>query len=225
MMPYSFYFILLFLGFIVSGAFLLIKNQPSEYNKINVVVFLVLMASLLSEYIWEYTKVDGSNSYLLYNLLYVYLKPTLMLLLYTQLPFSCGLENKIFPTLVIFIGIGVLNSMYFQPLAANIQSYTYLIGHGLVLFYSIIFFKDILTHRRYSEINLLSLPYFWIAALILFSFGEGYIFFILTYYFPPLGSFSMGHVFQWVRFSTSVMYLSMGMAFFAPLVFRRGYSY
>ncbi|MEX0882205.1 MAG: hypothetical protein WDZ72_01905 [Cyclobacteriaceae bacterium] len=201
------------------------KNKTSEYKRINVVVFLVLMASLLTEYLWEYTRLEGRYSYLWYNLLYVYLKPILMLLLFTQLPFSCGLEKKVLPTLVIFMAIGVFISLYLQSIFADIQSYTYLIGHGLVLFYSIIFFKDILTHRQYREINLLSLPYFWIAALVLFSFGEEYIFFILTYYFPSLGSINMGHVFQWVRFFSAVMYLSMGMSFYAPFVFRKNYGY
>jgi hypothetical protein len=147
-----------------------------------------------------------------------------MLLLFSQLPFSCQLQKTVLPAISGFLIIGLLNSLYLQPINESLQSYTYLLGHGLVLSYSVIFFKDILKQSKFRDVNLLSLPYFWMASLILFSYGERYIFFILTYYYPSIGNYGVGHVFLWVQFLAGIMYLSLGLSFFAPRFFNRYYT-
>ncbi|MBD3626851.1 hypothetical protein [Cyclobacterium sp.] len=224
-MQLSFYFIALLLGILFSGIYLIIGSGQKEYKRINPLVLLILITGLLSEAIWNYTLATGKYNFLIYNILYVYLRPAVMLLLYSQLPYSCHLQKKVLPTIAGFLLLGLVISRFFQSIFTDIQSYTYLIGHGLVLFYSLIFFKDILVQSKFKDTNLLSLPYFWMATLVLFSFGESYIFFILTYYFPNLGTYGMGHVFQWVQFFGGMMYLSFGLSFYAPLIFNRRYSY
>lgn len=224
-MQLSFYLIAIILGTLFAGIYLLSQSGQKEYKRINFLVLLILITGLLSEAIWNYTLASGNNNCLLYNILYLYLRPTVMLFLYSQLPYSCHLQKKVLPSIAGFLSIGLFISVFFQSIFTDIQSYTYLIGHGLVLFYSLIFFKDILRQGQFKDTNLLSLPYFWMASLVLFSFGESYIFFILTYYFPSLGTYGMGHVFQWVQFFGGMMYLSFGLSFYAPMVFNRRYSY
>lgn len=224
-MHLSIYFIALFLGFVSSVAYLLFNGRGAAYGKVNLMVLVIIGTGLVSETLWEFALVDKDGNSLFYNLLYVYLGPLLMLVLFTQIPFTCELERKVWPTILAFLLAGLVISFFFQPISDGIQSYTYLIGHGLVLFFSIIFFKDILKQNQFKDVNLLSLPYFWIAALLLFSFGESYIFFILTYYFPVIGTYSMGHVFHWVRFFSGLMYLFFGLSFYAPFVFRKTYSF
>ncbi|SHM34419.1 hypothetical protein SAMN04488057_101143 [Cyclobacterium lianum] len=224
-MVLSFYFIALLLGTLFAVIYLLSGNGQNQYKSINLLVLLILITGLLTETIWNYTRSAGMENCLLYNILYIYLRPSVMLLLYSQLPYSCELQKKILPSMAAFLGSGLIISLFFQSIFTNIQSYSYLIGHGLVLFYSLIFFKDILKQSQFRETNLLSIPYFWIATLVLFSFGEGYIFFILTYYFPSLGDYGMGPVFQWVQFFSGLMYLSFGLSLYAPMVFKRRYSY
>ncbi|WP_163380594.1 hypothetical protein [Cyclobacterium sp. SYSU L10401] len=224
-MQLSFYLIAIILGTLFAGIYLLSQSGQKEYKRISSLVLLILITGLLSEAIWNYTVAYGKNNCLLYNILYLYLRPTAMLLLYSQLPYSCHLQKKVLPTIAGFLLLGLLNSLFLQSIFTDIQSYTYLIGHGLVLFYSLIFFKDILRQGQFKDTNLLSLPYFWMASLVLFSFGESYIFFILTYYFPSLGTYGMGHVFQWVQFFGGIMYLSFGLSFYAPMIFNRRYSY
>lgn len=224
-MQLSFYFIALLLGILLSGIYLIIGSGQKEYKRINPLVLLILITGLLSEAIWNHTLASGRENCLLYNILYIYLRPAVMLLLYSQLPYSCHLQKKVLPTMGVFLLLGLIISVFFQSIFTDIQSYTYLLGHGLVLFYSLIFFKDILRQSQFKDTNLLSLPYFWMATLVLFSFGESYIFFILTYYFPNLGTYGMGHVSQWVQFFGGLMYLSFGLSFYAPLIFNRRYSY
>ncbi|WP_339902033.1 hypothetical protein [uncultured Cyclobacterium sp.] len=223
-MQMSFYSIALILGILFATLYLFLGFHPKEYRKINFLVLFILFTELLSVIIWSNSSKGGSENLLLYNLLYVYVRPTAMLLLFSQLPFSCQLQKTVFPTIFGFLITGGLISTFLQPLGGAIQSYSYLLGHGLVLSYSVIFFKDILKQSKFRDINLLSLPYFWMASLILFSYGERYIFFILTYYYPSIGDYSMGHVFIWVQFLAGIMYLSLGLSFFAPRVFNRYYT-
>ncbi|WP_162416609.1 hypothetical protein [Cyclobacterium roseum] len=224
-MPVSFYSIALLLGILLSSLYLLFGKELKEYKKINALVLLILISELLSESVWNFTRSSGKDSFLLYNVLFVYLRPTVTLLLFSHLPYSCHLQRKVVPSMGVFLFFGMLNALFFQSILSGIQSYSFLVGHAMVLFYSIIFFKDILHQSKYRDVNLLSLPYFWMASLILFSFGESYIFFILTHYLPSLGDYQMGHIFHWVQFFAGIMYLTLGLSFYAPLVFKRRYSY
>lgn len=224
-MQWSFYHIALLLGVVFSGGYFFLSRSNPEYRKVNAIVFVILLTVILSETFWEIALHSDSNTFLYYNILFVYLKTIVTLVLFHQLPFSCQLQRKVLPTIAVFVVLGVLNSLFGQPLDADVQSYSYLIGHGMILFYCIIFFKDILKQNRYQEVNLLSLPYFWIATLILFYFGESYIFFILSYYFPVIGNFRMGHLVQWVQIFAGIMYLSFGLSFYAPFFFRKKYSF
>ncbi|WP_339924786.1 hypothetical protein [uncultured Cyclobacterium sp.] len=223
-MQLSFYSIALLLGILFATLYLMLGFNPKEYRKINFLVILIIFTELLSVFIWTNSEASIRGNSFLFNLLYVYIRPTAMLLLFSQLPFSCQLQKTVLPTTIAFIFVGVLISLYVQPINLKLQSYTYLIGHALVLSYSVTFFKDILKQSKFRDVNLLSLPYFWMATLILFSYGERYIFFILTYYYPSIGDYGVGHVFIWVQFLAGIMYLSLGLSFFAPRVFKKYYT-
>jgi hypothetical protein len=220
----SFYPIALLLGILSAALYLTPGFQSEEYKKINFLVLFILVTELLSVAIWSITRSSLYENVFLFNILYVYIRPAALLLLFSKLPYSCKLQRTVLPVTVAFLFLGMVISIFFQPIGENLQSYTYLIGHAVVLFYSIIFFKDLLKQSKFRDINLLSLPYFWIASLILFSYGERYIFFIFTYYFPSAGSYGVGNVFLWVQFLAGIMYLCMGLSFFAPRVFNRHYT-
>ena len=223
-MQLSFYSIALLLGILFATLYLVLGFNPKEYRKINFLVLFILFTELVSVAIWTNSNASvGENSFL-FNLLYIYIRPTVMLLLFSQLPFSCHLQKTVLPAVGGFLVFGLLISLYFQPINESLQSYSYLLGHALVLSYSVIFFKDILKQSKFRDVNLLSLPYFWMASLILFSYGERYIFFILTHYYPSIGNYGVGHVFIWVQFLAGIMYLSLGLSFFAPRVFNKYYT-
>jgi hypothetical protein len=224
-MLWSFYHIALLLGAIFSGSYFFLNRSYPEYRKVNAIVFIILLVAILSEIFWHLMPKTVDSKYVHYNLLFVYLKILVMLGLFHQLPFSCQLQKRVLPTTAVFLVVGVIISLFVQPLETGVQSYTYLVGHGLILFFCIIFFKDILKQNRYQEVNLLSLPYFWIASWILFSFGESYIFFILSYSFPEIGNYGVGQAVHWVQFFAGLMYLSLGLAFYAPFIFSKNYSF
>jgi hypothetical protein len=185
------------------------------------VVFGVLLITVVSELIWQSAKISTSESFVLYNILFVYLRIAMMLTLIYFLPFSCAIQNKILQSLALFLIAGIINSLWIQPLGIAIQSFSQMFGNGIILLFSLIFFKDIIRQSRFNDINLLSLPYFWIATFILFSFGESFIFYLFSTLFFPVQLNNLGFVQMFVQFFAGLMFLVFGLAFYIPKVFEK----
>ncbi len=223
-MVWTIYHICLLLGLGFSCLSFLFPVQTDVRPSAHRVVFLVILATLVLEVIWYITSLRGVNSILLYNLLFVYGRVMLLLFLFYNLPFSCGLEEKVSMAFFLLLVFGILNSVFFQPFQIEIQTHSYLFGNLLVLFFSVFFFKDILRQSKFKNVNLLSLPYFWIATFTLFATGESIIFtFFSTWFFPDQTS-NLGFIQLFVHFFSGLMYLVFGLAFFAPLMFRKAYA-
>ena len=220
-MHWSIFHFCLFLGLILSASYFSVKRSKQEYTLIHQVVFAVLLTTVVSEILWQTATAWVSEGFLLYNLLFVYLRISMMLILIYFLPFSCAIQNKILISLGIFLFAGVINSLGFQPINAGIQSYSQMIGNGIIILFSLIFFKDIIRQSRFKDTNLISLPYFWIATFILFSFGESFIFYFFTTLFFPVQLNNLGFVQMFVQFFAGLMFLVFGVAFYIPKVFKK----
>jgi hypothetical protein len=220
-MHWSIFHFCLFLGLILSATYFSVKKPKKEYNQIHKVVFGVLLITVLSEIIWQSALVCISESWLLYNILFVYLRIGMMLTLIYFLPFSCAIHHKILQSIAIFFIAGIINSIWIQPLGTGIQSYSHMFGNGIILLFSLIFFKDIIRQSRFKDTNLISLPYFWIATFILFSFGESFIFYLLSTIFFPVQLNNLGFVQMFVQFFAGLMFLVFGLAFYLPRVFEK----
>lgn len=219
-MHWSIFHFCLFLGLILSASYFSVKKSKKEYALIHQVVFGVLLTTVASEILWQSEIVGISERFFLYNVLFVYLRITLMLTLIYFLPFSCAIQNKIILSVAIFMIAGLVNSLWIQPLETGIQSYTQMFGNGIILLFSLIFFKDIIRQSRFKDTNLLSLPYFWIATFILFSFGESFIFYFFSTLFFPVQLNNLGFVQMFVQFFAGLMFLVFGVAFYIPKVFK-----
>jgi hypothetical protein len=223
-MHWSIFHICLFLGLIISATYFGVKKSKQEYTQIHQVVFLVLLVTVISECIWVITQNSLAHRITLYNFLFIYLRISIMLTLIYFLPFSCQIQNKILLAIGIFLLYGLINSTWIQPIALGIQSYSQMFGNGIILFFSLIFFKDIIRQSRFKDRNLLSLPYFWIATFILFSFGESFIFYLFSTLFFPFQLKNIGFIQMFVQFFTGLMFLVFGVAFYIPAVFDKKYK-
>lgn len=220
-MHWSIFHICLLAGLISSAVYFWFNRSNSEYRRIHKIVFAILLVTFLSEGLWNYLGGSSNDTFLLYNLLFVYLRVGAMMILFYFLPFSCAIQDKVLLSLGVFLGIGLANSLLFQPISEMIQSYTQLFGNGLVLFFSLIFFKDIIRQSRFKDINLLSLPYFWIATVALFSYGESFIFYFFSSLFFPSQLNNLGFIKLFVQFFAGLMFLIFGLAFYAPRFFAK----
>lgn len=220
-MHWSFFHFCLFFGFILSATYYCVKKPKLEYTIIHQVVFGVLAVTGISEIIWHFAKFKPAESLILYNILFVYIRTSSMLTLIYFLPFSCAIQNKILLSLTVFFAAGLVNSLWIQPLGMGIQSYSQMVGNGIILLFSLIFFKDIIRQSRFKDSNLLSLPYFWIATFVLFSFGESFIFYFLSTLFFPVQLNNLGFIQLFVQFFAGLMFLVFGVAFYIPLVLKK----
>jgi len=206
----------LFFGLIFSAIYFLLGRPREEYKRTHKVVFGVLMLTFLAEVIWKVAVEIDLDSFLLYNLLFVHLRVATMLVFFYYLPFSCQIQDKILLALVVFLVSSLVISLFLQPANVMIQSYSQMFGNGLILFFSLIFFKDIIRQSKYKEHNLLSLPYFWIATFVLFSFGESFIFYFFSSLFFPNNLYDLGFIQIFVQFFAGLMFLVFGVAFYIP---------
>ncbi|MCC5938139.1 MAG: hypothetical protein JJU34_12735 [Lunatimonas sp.] len=206
----------LFFGLIFSAIYFLLGRPREEYKRTHKVVFGVLMLTFLAEVIWKVAVEINLDSFLLYNLLFVHLRVATMLVFFYYLPFSCQIQDKILLALVVFLVSSLVISLFLQPANVMIQSYSQMFGNGLILFFSLIFFKDIIRQSKYKEHNLLSLPYFWIATFVLFSFGESFIFYFFSSLFFPSNLYDLGFIQIFVQFFAGLMFLVFGVAFYIP---------
>nr|MBI1232733.1 hypothetical protein [Cytophagales bacterium] len=220
-MQWSIFHLCLVLGLFFSASFFGVKEPHREYTLIHRVVFYVLLGTLVSEIIWEAYQYSPKDSIILYNLLFTYLRITLMLILIYCLPYSCQIQNKVMLSLWLFLGFGVVNSIWMQNITTSIQSYSQMLGNGIILLFALIFFKDIIRQNKFRDKNLLSLPYFWIATFMLFSFGETFIFYLFSTLFFPVQLTNLGFIQMFVKFFAGLMFLVFGIAFYIPLVFEK----
>ncbi len=218
------YQICLLIGFGFSFLYFFSPIYSEAQSKTHRAVFIVIVSTLLLEICWYILSSGGMNTLLLYNILFVYGRVLLLLFLFYNIPFSCGLEEKVSLAVFLFLLTGVLNSVFFQPIHEEVQTISYLFGNLLVLFFSVFFFKDILRQSKFKHSNLLSLPFFWIATFALFSAGESIIFTSFTSWFFPSQTNNLGFIQLFVRFLSGLMYLVFGLAFYAPLFFRKAYT-
>ncbi|EON78873.1 hypothetical protein ADIS_0770 [Lunatimonas lonarensis] len=174
------------------------------------------MLTFLAEIGWKIATETQLDGFLLYNLLFVHQKIVLMLVFFYFLPFSCQIQDKIAASLLVYLGVALLNSLFLQPMEGMIQSYSQMFGNGMVLVFSLIFFKDIIRQSKFKEDNLLSLPYFWIATFVLFSFGESFIFYFFSSLFFPRNLYDLGFIQVFVQFFAGIMFLVFGIAFYIP---------
>ncbi|WP_114751180.1 hypothetical protein [Pleomorphovibrio marinus] len=219
----SVFHICLLLGLLFSAFYFFSYSHSSTHAKTHWVVFMVILFTFIFEVVWNFSVAHGVESILLYNSLFVYGKVILILFLFYNLPFSCGLERKVLLAIFLLLFFGLINSFFFQPLSLKIQTYSYLFGNLLVLFFSVFFFKDILRQSKFKHVNLLSLPFFWIATFALFSTGESIIYTAFSSLFFPMQMTKLGFVQLFVHFFSGLMYLVFGLAFYAPIFFRKGY--
>lgn len=112
--------------------------------------------------------------------------------------------------------IGLINSLFFQPIDLALQYFSLLPFGIFIIFLSIRLLKNIMILRLYPDHNLLAIPHFWISSTVLFFYLEA-LFLFGTYQFNP--EFVVKNViviFTFNKFMAGLMYLLFGISFVFP---------
>ena len=154
------YIFFIFLSLIFSFLYFFSKDRDAEYGKVHQLMFVVLTIVFVLEITGGITANIGYNNSLFYNLLFVYVETCLLLYFFYLIFRDDVIKKRIIVTIWGYIVLGLVNSLFFQPIETEFHNYSYAFGSLALIFFAITFFLRVFDLRKYGDRNLLSVPYF-----------------------------------------------------------------
>ena len=183
-----------------------------------IVFSILLLASCLETFAVYSTSLGIQNAFH-YNIFYIYLE-TFIILYFFHTLFSQEKRRVIILYAGIFLFLwGIINSLYFQSIY-TFQTYSYSLAGIMIIGCSIYFFYGIFFKYWYKDLNLLSVPFFWIVTVILFFYSGSFLFFSTQTMWLELDLSLYLSLSMINKVLAITMYLVMGIAFYAPFVFK-----
>jgi hypothetical protein len=216
------YIISLQVAFLSSLPVFFIKNRKVEKNHLLIAVVLLLV--MLLESYGSYSSNRSNTNILYFNFGFVYLETVLLITYFLFINVRTFIKTSLLTSLAIFTGWFLINFILFQPIDTHFQTNSYLLGSLLLIIFSGNFFYEIFTFKRYSKDNLLAIPHFYIVTGIFFFYSASFMHFI-SLQIPDIDKEFINAIYPFIRFLSSLMYILMGVAFYAPIVFRRNKMY
>ena len=124
---------------------------------------------------------------------------------------------------IFFVCFGLFYSLFFQSIHLAFHNYSYAIGSLILIILAINFFLDIFNLNKYEDKNLLAIPYFWIVTVILFFYSATFFYFTPLRLLYEIELSLIKPVNLIIRFLAGLMYVVLGLAFYAPFVFKEKY--
>lgn len=184
-------------------------------------LFGLLLTVLMFEYVANYlVEKHHLPNLVVYNVFFVYLETILIVLYFYRLMTKKG-KRLIRIGLTAFILIGLINSLFVQDIMEKFQNLSFAVAVLLILSCCIWFFFDIFRLKRYQNVNILSVPEFWITTSILFFYSTGFVYFMPIRYFDTMELQLLELLGNVNRFLAGLMYLIFGFAYYAPLIFKK----
>ena len=217
------YIFFIFLSLIFSLLYFVVKNRAQEYRTTHRVISLFILVGLTIEIIGELTSRYGLNNSLYYNLLFVYGQTSLFIYFFYLISDNIRLRKRIVLLFIFFVCFGLIYSLFFQSIHLNFHNYSYAIGSLTLIVLAINFFMDIFNFNKYEDTNLLAVPYFWIVTVVLFFYSATFFYFTPLRLLYEIDVALIEPVHVVIRFLANLMYVILGLAFYAPLIFKENY--
>jgi hypothetical protein len=192
----------------------------NAYRKQHRCILIILVAVVVVESYGTYTSLNGIKNAWAYNIVFVYLE-TLLFLYF----FSLVLNNLKFTGIMrilsaIFILWGIINTLYFQEFDL-FQSYSFIFGSMLIIgcctyFFYLLFDDESILKNQ----SLKSFPPFWIITFTFFFYACSFLFFASIRLMNESNFGLLGQILNLIKVLGVLMYLVMGLAFYAPLAFK-----
>jgi hypothetical protein len=122
---------------------------------------------------------------------------------------------------IIYILWIIVNSIFFQPIATTFQNYSWGLASLMIIGLSFYFFYSIFSKNQFEGKSLLSIPEFWIISFLMFFYACSFLYFIsFSFYYERMEISLYRQLNFLIKILGATMYLIMGLAFYAPLVFK-----
>jgi hypothetical protein len=217
------YIFFIFLSLIFSLSYFFVKNRDQDYRSSHFLISMFILVGLTIELIGELTSRYGLNNSLYYNLLFVYGQTSLFIYFFYLISENLKVRHRIIVLSIIFGCFGLVYSLFFQSIHLAFHNYSYALGSLILIILAINFFLGIFNLNKYEDKNLLAIPYFWIVTVILFFYSTTFFYFTPLRLLYEIEVSLIEPVHLVIRFLAGLMYVVLGLAFFAPYVFKEKY--
>lgn len=213
----SLYLAMIWVGMLVSiPAFFIPKRQ---YKNQHACIFIILLAVTIVESYGLYTSLNGINNAWAFNIVFVYLETMLFLYFFALLYNDFKFTKMVFLIITLYIIWGILNTTFFQSFDL-LQTYSFIAGSFIIIGFSIHYYHQIFNANIFGDQRLLSVPSFWIVTFVLFFYACSFLFFASVRMMDETNFGIFINIFFMIKILGAIMYLVMGLAFYAPFAFK-----
>jgi hypothetical protein len=216
MNAFNWYNVLIIIGMLFSILYFFIAEK--ENQKKHLVIFLVLICTSFVEVRASQLKLLKINNTLVINSGYIIIGISLLFAF-----FHLVLNKSKIPIFlwIIYITWIIINSIFFQPIGTTFQNYSWGLASLMIIGLSFYFFYGIFSKNQFEGKSLLSIPEFWIVSFLMFFYACSFLYFIsFSFYYERMDITLYRQLNFLIKILGATMYVIMGLAFYAPLVFK-----
>jgi hypothetical protein len=211
---------LIFLGMLLSIPYFFMGDI--SHRKKHLIIFLILILTTVVEILGKYMAVTKQNNSWIYNIGYVIFGLSLIFYFFSLVFQEKKEKRVVFFLWVSFIGWEVTNVLFYQSIFYVFHHYSLAYGSFLIIGLCFYFFHGIFFKNWYLEKNLIEVPEFWVISFLMFFHSASLLYFIsFSFYLEYMDR----ALFLQLSFLNKILgvslYIVMGLAFYAPLVFRK----
>jgi hypothetical protein len=206
---------MIIIGMLISIPYFFIGKK--EYKKKHLVIFLVLICTSFVEFRAKQLQLLKINNTLVINSGYIIIGISLLFIFFYLI-----LNKSKTPLFLwtIYITWIIINSIFFQPIATTFQNYSWGLASLIIIGMCFYFFYSIFSKNQFENRSLLSIPEFWIVSFLMFFYACSFLYFISFSFYERMDITLYRQLNFLIKILGSIMYVIMGLAFYAPLVFK-----
>jgi hypothetical protein len=213
---FSWYNLLIIFGMLVSIPYFFFPER--EYRKKHLVIFLVLICTSFVEVRAKQLQLLKIPNSLVINTGYIIIGISLLFVFFYLI---LDKSKKPLFLWIIYITWIIINSIFFQPIATTFQNYSWGLASLMIIGLSFYFFYSIFSKNQFEGKSLLSIPEFWIVSFLMFFYACSFLYFIsFSFYYERMDITLYMQLNFLIKILGATMYVIMGLAFYAPLVFK-----
>ncbi|RPA67047.1 hypothetical protein EF405_18130 [Cyclobacteriaceae bacterium YHN15] len=211
----NWYNVLIIIGMLFSIPYFFIGKK--EYQKKHLVIFFVLICTSFVEFRAKQLQLLKFNNTLVINSGYIIISISLLFIFFYLI-----LNKSKTPLFlwIIYITWIIINSIFFQPIGTTFQNYSWGLASLIIIGMCFYFFYSIFSKNQFENRSLLSIPEFWIVSFLMFFYACSFLYFISFSFYERMDITLYRQLNFLIKILGSIMYVIMGLAFYAPLVFK-----
>jgi len=212
------YTILIILGMLSSIPCFFLNTDQNK--KKHLIIFLILVLITIVELWGRHKALLGQNNSLIYNVGYILMGLSLKLYFFFYVFKEKKEKRFVLTLLTAYLSWCIINFLFFQP-HRIFHHYSFAFGSLIIIGFCFYFFYGIFFKNWYLDRNLLAVSEFWVISFLMFFYSASFLHFIsFKFYIEKMNIDLFRQLSFLVKILGNMMYVVMGLAFYAPLLFK-----